>query len=230
MERSTCQDTLFAVEEALRSGGPTYVFLLRMFVLSIFANLSVIFRRNFRHSASALGQAGTRDNSHWRMLMKLRILLMLPLAILSLITVPPASAEAVHIRTPISFTLAGCTQLPAGLVVNGSGESFVVLNSRIDQNGNAVIQRNDLVTGTATDSNGATYSFNYHNHSTTTVPPSGFPFTLETTDHFTLIGAGKANDVKAHFVASATILSLSPFVATVAFKTIHGNPFACDPI
>src|SRR6185503_11469334 len=115
-----------------------------------------------------------------------------------------AAAEGVQIRTPINFTLSSCTQLPPGLTVTGSGESFVVLATRIDKDGNTVIVRNDLVTGTAADSEGATYTFNYHNHSIMTVPPAGLPFTVSTADKFHLQGIGKANQVKAHFVAVLT--------------------------
>ena len=46
-----------------------------------------------------------------------------------------------------------------------------MLTSRTDNNGTTVIEQNNLVTGTATDSNGATYGFNYHNQATTTLPP-----------------------------------------------------------
>jgi len=152
------------------------------------------------------------------------------LVIAPLLLATTASAQATQIRTPVSFTLSSCTGLPAGVTVSGSGESFVVLTTRLDQNGNSVIERNDLVTGIAVDSNGASYSFNYHNHSTMTVPPAGFPFSVSITDHFNLVGNGKADQLQVHFVANLTVYSLSPFVVTADFKNIHGNPFTCDPI
>jgi hypothetical protein len=162
--------------------------------------------------------------------MKQRILLAVAPVILSTMTIPKASAEAALVRTPVNFTLRGCTQLPAGLTVTGSGESFLVLNSRTDQNGNTVIQQNNLVTGTATDSNGASYSFNYHNHVTMTVPPAGLPFTISGNDHFNLVGNGRANQLQVHFVATATVYSVNPFIITADFKNIHGDPSTCDPI
>jgi hypothetical protein len=151
-------------------------------------------------------------------------------ALLLVIGAPPASAQAVQTRTPIAFTLSGCTQLPAGLTVNGSGESFLVVTSRVDQDGNIVLQQNNLVTGTAVDSEGATYSFNYHNHSTITVPPAGLPVSISGADHFNLIGKGKADKLNVHFNATGTIFSFSPLIASIEFKTVHGNPAACDPI
>ena len=151
-------------------------------------------------------------------------------ALILMTSAAPASAQAVQARTPIAFTLSGCTQLPAGLTVNGSGESFLVVTSRVDQDGNIVLQQNNLVTGTAVDSEGATYSFNYHNHSTITVPPTGLPVSISGADHFNLIGKGKANNMKVHFNATGTIFSFSPLIASIVFKTVHGNPAACDPI
>jgi len=89
-----------------------------------------------------------------------------------------AHGQATQIRTPVTFTLSGCTSLPAGLTVTGSGESFVVVTTRVDSNGFTHIEQNTLTTGTATDSNGASYSFNYHNHASFDIPPGGFPFTV----------------------------------------------------
>ena len=139
-----------------------------------------------------------------------------------------AFAQATQVRTPISFTLSGCPTLPTGLIVKGTGDAFLVVNSRTDQNGNTVVQRNNLVTGTATDSNGATYIFNYFSHVTLTVPPGGFPFTLAGTDHFNLVGDGQANQLEVHFVARATFTSPTTF--TIDLINVHGTPFGCDPI
>jgi hypothetical protein len=161
---------------------------------------------------------------------KYQLMLAIAPALFALMTAPSASAQAVQIRTPLNFTLSGCTQLPAGLTVNGSGDSFLVFTSRTDHNGNTVIEQNNLVTGTATDSNGATYGFNYHNHATMTIPPAGFPFTVSTTDHFNLVGNGAATKLQVHFVANITVFSVNPFVVSADFKNTHGNPMTCDPI
>jgi hypothetical protein len=59
-----------------------------------------------------------------------------------------AMAEVNQIRQPISFTLKGCTALPTGMTVEGSGESFVVMNTRIDvKTGITFVEQNSLVTG-----------------------------------------------------------------------------------
>jgi hypothetical protein len=114
------------------------------------------------------------------------------------------------------------------LTVTGSGESFTVVMTRVDSNGSTHIEQNTLTTGTATDSDGASYSFNYHNHASLDIPSAGFPFTAETTDHFNLVGNGQANQLEVHFVARVTFTSPTTF--TFEFINSRGNPFACDPI
>ena len=139
------------------------------------------------------------------------------------------TASGTRLHTAINFTLSGCPSLPAGVTVSGSGDDFLVLNSRLDEDGVTHMERNDLVIGTATDSAGASYKFNYHNHSNILVPPGGFPWSFSTTDHFNLIGNGQANQLHVHFVARVTFPSPSdPPIAE--FVNSRGNPFACDPI
>jgi hypothetical protein len=166
--------------------------------------------------------------------MKLRMtvlaVLAITLAILPLVVVPSALAEATQVRTPITFTLSGCTSLPAGLTVYGSGESLLVITSRVDKQGLTHIERNNLVTGTAIDSNGASYVFNYFGHTSLVVPPGGFPFQITIgTDHFNLVGDGQANQLQVHFVARATFYA-PPTPPTIEFINVHGSPFSCDPI
>ena len=148
---------------------------------------------------------------------------------LLLVQVPSAMADVTQISKPISFTLSGCAALPAGVTVQGSGESFAVVNSRVDSStGVTYVEQNDIVTGTATDSTGANYNFNYHNHASLQIPPAGFPFSFETTDHFNLVGNGQANQYQVHFVARVTFFSPTSFTAD--FINVHGSPFTCDPI
>src|SRR6266699_3824360 len=80
------------------------------------------------------------------------------------------SAQATQVRIPISFTLTPGQCPKLNVTVIGSGEFFSVMNSRIDKNGIVHIEESDLATGTAVDSEGATYVFNYHNHSSFEIP------------------------------------------------------------
>lgn len=148
------------------------------------------------------------------------------------VVVPLALAEATQTRTPITFTLTPDGQRPCPnlqVTVVGSGESFTVINHRIDTNGVDHIERNDLVTGSASDSDGATYVFNYHNHASIEIPVGGFPFQVTTTDHFNLSGQGRANQVHVGFVLRLTFTS--PFdPPIVEFVNMRGDPEHCDAI
>jgi len=134
-----------------------------------------------------------------------------------------------EVRAPLTFTLSGCSALPPGLIVSGSGNDHLVINTSVDGDAVTHIQRNDLVTGTAEGSDGASYLFNYHNHSTADVPAGGFPWSLETSDHFNLVGNGRANQMQVHFVLRATFSSpIEP--PTIEIINVHGDPITCDPI
>jgi hypothetical protein len=139
------------------------------------------------------------------------------------------AAAGTRAHAPITFTLRGCPYLPAGLTVSGSGDDFLVVNARVDGDGVTYLERNDLVTGTATDSNGASYKFNYHNHASITIPPGGFPQSFTTTDHFNLVGNGQADQLHVRFVARVTIPSPTD-PPIIEFVNSHGDPFFCDPI
>ena len=138
------------------------------------------------------------------------------------------TVDTVRVRAPLSFTLASCPTL-GGLIVYGEGEDVLLMNIRVAADGTTSIERNDLVTGTATDSAGGSYKFNYHNHSNITVPPGGFPWSFTTTDHFNLIGNGKADQLQVHFVARVTFTSPTD-PPTAQFINERGNPFFCDAI
>jgi hypothetical protein len=139
------------------------------------------------------------------------------------------ATDSTQTRAPIAFTLTGCPNLPSGLTVSGSGDDFLLVNSRVDADGVTHIERNDLATGTATDSNGASYGFSYHNHSNITIPPGGFPWSFTTTDHFNLVGNGQANQMQVHFVARVTFPSPSD-PPQIEFVNSRGNPFFCDAL
>src|SRR5437763_9193212 len=115
--------------------------------------------------------------------------------------VSSTSAQPAQVRIPISFTLTPGQCPKLNVTVIGNGEFFSVMNSRIDRNGIVHIEESDLATGTAVDSEGATYVFNYHNHSSFAIPETGFPFTIEGEDHFNLVGNGKAIQLHTAFVA-----------------------------
>jgi hypothetical protein len=116
----------------------------------------------------------------------------------------------------VSFTIpAGqCPQLGNGVAVTGEGLIREVLHG-----GGTFTQ---FASGTATDTNGNTYKFNYH--LTISEKDNRALFT----DHFNLVGGPET--IRAHFVAR--------FDQNGVFFNEHGDPVAdtvtfaavCDPI
>ena len=166
--------------------------------------------------------------------MKTRITLPVVLGILSLAGAVPAWASSTQFHYTEPFTLTGgpspnCPMLPTGFVINGSIDGFQVVNTSFNSDGVEHVEINSVELGSATDSNGATYVVNYHNHQSVAIPPGGFPYTVLINDHFNLVGNGLATQVTMHFVIRVTFLSNSD-PGTVQVVNVHGDPFDCDVI
>jgi len=133
--------------------------------------------------------------------------------------IAPARAADLTVE-PVAWqlTAAGCSELPAGTTVDGSGTLRTVTTSTADRT--IVIAH---AKGTATDQNGTTYHWIYSNEAISTASS-----TL-VIDHFSLSGPGSArlsNGFVARFTADA-----------VDVIHAHGDPldfetFAahCDPL
>jgi hypothetical protein len=166
--------------------------------------------------------------------MKSRIMLAVVLGILSVAVTVLASASSTHVQYSLPFTLTGgpspaCPMLPTGFVINGSIDGTLILNTSVTNGGVMHVEANSLELGSATDSNGATYVVNYHNHQSAAIPPGGFPFTVLENDHFNLVGNGLATQLQMHFVLRLTFISSSD-PGTVQVVNVHGDPFDCDVI
>jgi hypothetical protein len=161
---------------------------------------------------------------------------MITVGLVSMMSTLPASAGSVHstYTYTLPFTLTGgplplCPMLPDGFVIQGTVEGIDSINTRVDQNGITYVEINSLEDGSATDSNGATYVVNYHNHFSYQVPPGGYPFTDFINDHFNLVGNGLATQLQVRFVIRFTQLS-STDPGTLQIINKKGNAFACDVI
>lgn len=157
------------------------------------------------------------------------------LATSSLSAVSPLSSnEVIHDRFTVDFTIPfgpSCADLPAGVTeVSGTAEFFVVTTVRVDRNGVTHMNQNQFASGTATDDDGATYSFNYANHASFDIPPEEFPQEVRMTDHFNLNGKGKANHMHVGFVIVATITETNEFPWDPTVISMRGDVFDCDPI
>jgi hypothetical protein len=130
---------------------------------------------------------------------------------------------------PVSFTLpAGqCADLPAGVSVSGTGTEIVRAHSSVDAHGNFHQQFGTTITGTAADSLGGTYRFDYHN--VQTFSTSGdFPFVLHITDHFNLVGNGPASQIHTFFNLTLLVTGVDSFELLSAH--FHGDSETCDPL
>lgn len=155
----------------------------------------------------------------------------LAVVIAGLIFLPAAvSAQAFreHISVPFTIPYDGpCAQLPAGLVISGIADLYVVTVTRVDRNGVTNININSRTTGTANDNQGGTYRYNYSSHRSEEFPPGETNIQIKWTDHFNLVGAGRTIQVHTGFVLRGTITA-SGF--EMNFINTHGDPFSCDPI
>lgn len=134
---------------------------------------------------------------------------------------------------PAGFSIAAdqCPLLPAGVSVDGSGESVAIVNSRTLADGSVVVRINNLIKGDATDSNGGTHKFVYHNSSTQTILPSGFT-TISMNDSFELTGPGPHYSVGFNWRWTFTGPDLV-FPPVDNFVNLHGDVglvLACDPL
>lgn len=171
--------------------------------------------------------------------MKSRIMLAVALGALSTVAVGAASANTAttaQFRGSFPFTLVGgpapaCPMLPTGFTINGNVDYFDVVNQQVDANGVTHFEINSVETGRATDSNGASYRINYHNHQGGTAGPNnGYPLVVSVeNDHFNLVGNGLATQLQMHFVIRLVFLSPSD-PGTLTIVNVHGDPFDCDVI
>ncbi|MBZ0298645.1 MAG: hypothetical protein K8J31_02845 [Anaerolineae bacterium] len=139
------------------------------------------------------------------------------------------------VRETVTWTIpAGqCPSLPAGLSVSGTGERHAVINTKENSDGSSQIIINDVVKGTAVDSNGDTYRFIYTNHSIQSVPAGGLPIQFEMNDSFVLNGRGAAGNLAVGFVIRWS--TTDPNDPTwpppnVEIVNLRGEAFLCDPI
>ena len=132
---------------------------------------------------------------------------------------PPAGAADVTVE-PVEWQLTaeGCSELPAGTTVNGSGTLRTVITST--PNRTIVIAH---ATGTASDQNGTTYRWIYSNESTSTATATVI------IDHFSLSGPGPAR-LSNGFVARFTDAGLELIHShgdPIDFETFEAH---CDPL
>lgn len=162
------------------------------------------------------------------------------LVLMLFVGVSPAAAASGNdhqvFTGPASFTIDAnkCPLLPAGVSVEGSGESVAIVNSRTLEDGSIVVRVNNLIKGTATvtiDGNSSEQQFVYHNSSTQTIMPSG-DSSISMNDLFVLSGPGPHYSVSFNWrwTFPGTDLVFPP---QDNFVNLHGDValvLACDPL
>jgi hypothetical protein len=143
------------------------------------------------------------------------------------------------INETVSFTLPlpppndPCPLLPTGLSVSGTGDRHEVINTQTKADGITEVRINDLIKGTATDSEGGVHKFVYHNSSTQTILPNGFT-TIRMNDSFVLTGPGPHYGVTFNWRWTFTQpAATNLWPPADNWEILHGDPdliFACDPL
>lgn len=154
-------------------------------------------------------------------------------AVLWLAATPAALAQGnagstIVFEEPIEFGFPAdtCPDLPEGLSIDFSGTVRGHFHVSVDANGVVHVSGSETITGTAIDSDGATYRFNYHDafHA----QDAGFPVEAVFTDHFNLVGNGAANQLHTFFVVR--VLFVDEENEVIVFENAHGDPEHCDPL
>lgn len=137
------------------------------------------------------------------------------------------------VKETVAFSIPAdqCPLLPAGVAISGTGERHMVINTRTKADGTTEVRTNDLVKGTATDSNGGKHKFVYHNSSTLTIPTSG-DYSISMNDTFVLSGPGPHYSVGFNWRWTFPSLELL-WPPADNWEQLAGDPaliFACDPL
>lgn len=166
---------------------------------------------------------------------RLRVHVLLALILFVGVSPVAAASPTVHevVTGPVGFFIPAdqCPLLPAGVSVEGSGESVAIINTRTLKDGNTVVRINNLIKGTATDSNGGVHKFLYHNSSTQTIQPDGFT-AISMNDSFVLSGPGPHYSVGFNWRWTFTGPDLV-FPPVDNFVNLHGEVdlvVKCDPL
>lgn len=135
------------------------------------------------------------------------------------------STEVFTEEIQFTFPAGTCPDFPDGLSIDFTGTLRGHFHQSTDAQGVRHFSVNTTITGSAVDSEGATYRFNYHDALHWSF--AGAPFVLTITDHFNLVGNGAANQLHTFFVIK---LLISAEGEEVLFLNEHGDPEHCDPL
>jgi hypothetical protein len=166
-----------------------------------------------------------------KLMIHVLLVLMLFVGVSSAAAAPATDHQVINETVSFSIPANQCPLLPAGVSISGTGERHEVINTKTKADGTVEVRTNDLIKGTATDSNGGVHKFVYHNSSTLTIPTSG-DNSISMNDSFELTGPGPHYSVGFNwrwtFVGSDLV-----FPPVDNFVNLHGDVdliVACDPL
>jgi hypothetical protein len=167
-----------------------------------------------------------------KLIVHVLLVLMLFVGVSSAAAAPAADHQVVDESIgPFTIPADQCPLLPAGLSVTGTGERHMVTNTHTNADGTTEVRINDLIKGTATDSNGGVHKFVYHNSSTETTLPDG-THAISMNDIFALSGPGPHYSVGFNW--RWTYTPPEPFFPPADnFVPLHGEldtVLRCDPL
>jgi hypothetical protein len=166
-----------------------------------------------------------------KLIVHILLVLMLFVGVSSAAAAPASDHQVVDETVSFSIPADQCPELPAGVSVSGTGERHMVVNTHTNADGSTEIRTNDLVKGVATDSDGGTHKFVYHNSSTLTIPTSG-AYSISMNDVFVLSGPGPHYSVGFNW--RWTFTPPEPlFPPSHDFEQLHGDLdtiLKCDPL
>jgi hypothetical protein len=164
----------------------------------------------------------------------------LTLILAAALSVPLGAAVTTNIDMPISFELtpATCSQITS--TISGQGFVHLVIVTSQDANGIWHVSVLHVANGTAVDTNGVQYRFDYHNHSTIKGPTSDGqppntdtganltpPYSFSGTDTFELTRGDGGPAIRSNVVGHFTVNSNG--TVTLDFFKVGGE-LGCDPL
>jgi hypothetical protein len=129
---------------------------------------------------------------------------------------------------PVTWTMkAGqCSQLPADLSVDGTGSKTTTIAGSVDSRGKHLDVYTETASGTAKDSAGATYTWDYQFSQVGVY--KRFPYVAWASDSFDLVAADGTVKVHAFFLAKARFKNASDEGTYTTTFTV-GDPVAFNP-
>ncbi len=138
-------------------------------------------------------------------------------------------------RETVAWTLPAdqCDQLPAGVSAEGTGQRVMHIRTKYRNDGTSRVITKDVVRGTAEDSDGRKYHFDYRNFNIEERPAtgSGLPTETHQIDYFVMRGEHGVTALRVSFNWRWTYTTAAfPPEDNLEKLRTRSDPLTCDPI